>query len=87
MNLMFFENLRINFFKISWLDCEQYGKNHYKKKMQSILLRVQSVKITFILLDVTGPLLIPLIFLYLSCREKANDSTEFSRKSRRITTR
>ena len=87
MNLMFFENLRINFFKISWLDCEQYGKNHYKKRMQSILLRVQSVKITFILLDVTGPLLIPLIFLYLSCREKANDSKEFSRKSRRITTR
>ena len=20
------------FFKISWLDCEQYGKNQYKKK-------------------------------------------------------
>ena len=87
MNLMFFENLRIIFFKISWLDCEQYGKNHYKKRTQSILLRVQSVKITFILLEVTDPLLIPLIFLYLSCREKANDSKEFSRESRRITTR
>ena len=27
---MFFENRE--FFKINWLDCEQYGKNHYKKK-------------------------------------------------------
>ena len=25
-------NLRIGFFNISWLDCEQYGKNQYKKK-------------------------------------------------------
>ena len=31
-DLRFFANLRIRFFKISWLDCEQYGKNHYKKK-------------------------------------------------------
>ena len=23
---------RTVFFKISWLDCEQYGKNQYKKK-------------------------------------------------------
>ena len=30
--IIFFGNLRIRFFKISWLDCEQYGKNQYKKK-------------------------------------------------------
>ena len=29
---MFFENSRIRFFKISWLDCEQYVQNQYKKK-------------------------------------------------------
>ena len=29
---MFFENSRLRFFKISWLICEQYGKNQYKKK-------------------------------------------------------
>ena len=28
---MFFENSGIRFFEISWLDCEQYGKNQYKK--------------------------------------------------------
>ena len=29
---MFFEvRLRIQFFKISWLNCEQYGKNQYYK--------------------------------------------------------
>ena len=30
--VMFFRNLRIRFFKISWLDCGQNGKNQYKKK-------------------------------------------------------
>ena len=29
---MFFGNLRMRFFKIGWLNCEQYGKNDYKKK-------------------------------------------------------
>ena len=29
--IMFFENLRIRFFKIGWLDCGQWGKNQYKK--------------------------------------------------------
>ena len=26
------EHLRMRFFKIIWRDCEQYGKNQYKKK-------------------------------------------------------
>ena len=30
--IMFFRNLRLRFLKISWLNCEQYGKNQYKKK-------------------------------------------------------
>ena len=30
--IMFFANSRIRVFKISWLDCEQYGKNQYKKQ-------------------------------------------------------
>ena len=30
--LLFFGNMRIRFFKINWLDFEQYGKNHYKKE-------------------------------------------------------
>ena len=29
---MFFANSRIRFFKTSWLNCEQYGKNKCKKK-------------------------------------------------------
>ena len=45
---MFFGDSRINFFKNSWLDCEQYVKNQYKKGTPSQLFSVQSVKITFI---------------------------------------
>ena len=32
----------MRFFKISWLDCEQYGKNQYKKK--TIQGRSQNLK-------------------------------------------
>ena len=34
--IMFLENLRIRFFKISWLDYEQYGKNKYKEKEHKV---------------------------------------------------
>ena len=30
--IMFFENSRIRFLKISWLNCGQCGKNQFKKK-------------------------------------------------------
>ena len=33
--IMFFGSLRIRFFETSWLDCEQYGKNQYKKGTKS----------------------------------------------------
>ena len=47
---MLFGDSRINFFKISWLDCEIYANNQYKKRnMITIVFSVQSVKITFIL--------------------------------------
>ena len=29
--IMFFGNLRIRFLKIGWFDCEQWGKNQYRK--------------------------------------------------------
>ena len=44
-------------------------------------------------LDVTNPLIIPMIFIFLSCREKAHDNKEFCRENSkprresRITTR
>ena len=41
---MFLENLSIRFFKISWLNYEQYGKNKYKEKehkvQQSVVFKV-----------------------------------------------
>ena len=43
--IMFFGNLRIRFFKISWLDCEKYQE----KGTQSTKFSVQIVKITLIL--------------------------------------
>ena len=30
--IVFFGNSKIRFLKISWLNCEQYGNNQYKKK-------------------------------------------------------
>ena len=32
-------------------------------------------------LNITGPLIIPFIFIFLSCREKALDNKEFSREN------
>ena len=81
-------------FKIIWLYCEQYGKNKYKKKEQkqynSLFKILRSLSYY---LNVTDPLIIPLIFVFLSCCEKAHDSKEFSRENSkprresRITTR
>ena len=31
-SLMFFASSRLIFFELSWHDCEQYGKDQYKKK-------------------------------------------------------
>ena len=44
-----FGNSRIRFLKISWLDCEQYRKNQYKKKEHNQQLSIQIVMITLIL--------------------------------------
>ena len=42
------------------------------------------VEITFIYLNVTNPLIIPLIFIFLSCREKAHDNRELSRENSKL---
>ena len=68
---MFFQNSSIRYFLISWVNCEQYGKNQYKKGTKSTQFSVQSLKITFV----------SLIFIFLSCREKVHDNKEFSRKN------
>ena len=46
---MFFANSRKRFFKSSWLDCEQYGKNQYKKKNKINIVRCLKCTINFIL--------------------------------------
>ena len=49
---MFFRNSIIRFFNISWLNCEQFPKNQYKKKEQKQNSSVFKVlKITFILFN------------------------------------
>ena len=48
------------------LDCKEYGKNQYKKRELSQLSYD---------LNVTDPLIIPLIFMFLSWREKAHGYT------------
>ena len=66
---------------MSWLNCEQHAKNQCKKGTWSPLFSVQSVKITSYCLNVTDSLIIPVIFIFLSCHEKAHDNKEFSREN------
>ena len=92
--IMFFENSGIRFFKISWLDCEQYGKNQYKKKNNRInnQFNRQRVKITVKESQKTIGIIL-LSFIFLFCRKKAHDNKDFSRENSapgresRITTR
>ena len=66
-----------------------------KKGTRSKQFSVQSVKMTSYYLNVTDPdpLIIPLIFIFLSCHENAHDNKVFSsenskpRTESRITTR
>ena len=46
---MFFLKFESNFLLGWWLDCEQCGKNQYKKKGHNQQFSVQSVMITFTL--------------------------------------
>ena len=63
---MFFASVRIRFFKISWLDCEQYGKNQHKKKEHNEHGSVFKLFDNFHnCLNVTGPLINPIIFIFL----------------------
>ena len=52
-----------------------------KKVTQSKQFSVQSVKVTSYYLNVTDPLIIPLIFIFLSYLEKAHDNKVFSHKN------
>ena len=47
--ISFFRKFANKIFKITWLDCEYFGKNQYKKKEHNQQFSVQSVMITFIL--------------------------------------
>ena len=70
------------FFKISGLDCELYGENKYKKKehnKRSLVFKV--LRQLSYYLNFAGPLIIPMIFIFVSCREKAHDNKEFSREN------
>ena len=74
------------------LNCEQYGKKEYEKEHQhSSLFNV--LRQLLYNLNVTDTLIIPFIFIFLSCREKAHNNKEFRRENSkphhgsRITTR
>ena len=64
--MLIFGNSRLGFSWIILLDCKEYGKNQYKKRELSQLSYD---------LNVTDPLIIPLIFMFLSWREKAHGYT------------
>ena len=68
---MFFGNSRIRFFIISWLDCEQHGKNQYRKKEHNQHGSVfKALRQLSYFVNVTDPLIIPMILIFLSCHEK-----------------
>ena len=52
-----------------------------EKGTQPTYFSLQSVTITVILLNVTDPLITPIIFIVLFCSEKAHNYKEFSRKN------
>ena len=67
---------------VSWLDCEQYRKNKCKKKehkQHSSLFEV--LRWPSYYLNVIDPLIIPLIFIFLSCCENAYDNKKFSHEN------
>ena len=68
--------------KISWLDCEKYGKNQCKKMKDNQHSSVSELlrKLSYYLI-VTDPLIISMIFTFLSCHPNAHDNREFSRKN------
>ena len=74
---MFFRNSRVRFFQISWLDYEQYGKNHYKKKQQN----QHSSVINFKLFKCQPSIDNSIDFYLLSYSDKAHESKEFSSKN------
>ena len=45
------------------------------------MFSVQNVQITLIILKSRDPLLISMIFIFSSCREKAHDNKEFNREN------
>ena len=65
--VMFLANSGIRF-KYSWLDCEQYGKNRYKKKEHNQHSSVFSVRI------IADPLIISMIFIFSSSRNNKDSS-------------
>ena len=73
---MFFGNSRMWRFKIIWFYYEQYGKNQYKKNAHN-----QHNSVLKVLRLIADPLITPLIFIFLFCREKAHDSKELSREN------
>ena len=82
---MFFGNWRIRFSFLCWLNCEQYGKNQYNKKEHNQHSSVFKVLNNFsCCLNVTDPLIIPVIYIFLSCCEKAHDNKEFSHENSKL---
>ena len=66
------------FCKISYFDCEQYGKNQYKKKKHKQHCSMFKV-ITFIIFKCHRSIDNFIDFYFFSCRKKAHDNKEFSR--------
>ena len=76
---MFFWFFRIRFLKISCLNCGQCGENQYRKKEHNQHGSVfKALRQLSYFVNVTDPLIIPMILIFLSCHEKAHDNKEFN---------
>ena len=53
----------------------------YTRKGTQSTVQCSNIQFYFFYLNGTDPLIIPLVFIFLPCREKAHDSNEFCREN------
>ena len=77
---VFSEFRKEHFFILVGLIVNNMERINTRKGTQSTV-QCSNIQFYFFYLNVTDPLIIPLVFIFLPCREKAHDSNEFCREN------
>ena len=78
---MFFRNFEDNIFLILVGSIVNNMERINTRKGTQSTVQCSNIQFYFFYLNVTDPLIIPLVFIFLPCREKAHDSNEFCREN------